>query len=71
MRIIYWVQCTLREGFCLAWLITDTFLEKCEGGVAMFPKKIQIETICLKLFDEQIMQKSRPWDLGGAIIVFF
>ena len=27
MGIISWVQCTLREGFCLGWLNTDAFLE--------------------------------------------
>ena len=29
-----------KRGFCLGWLNTDTFLEKCEGGVSCFRKKI-------------------------------
>ena len=29
-----------KRGFCLGWLNTDTFLEKCEGGVSAFQKKI-------------------------------
>ena len=28
-----------KRGFCLGWLNTDTFLEKCEGGGFLFPKK--------------------------------
>ena len=29
-----------KRGFCLGWLNTDTFLEKCEGGVSASRKKI-------------------------------
>ena len=29
-----------KRGLCLGWLITDTFLEKCEGGVSPFRKKL-------------------------------
>ena len=32
MGIISWVQCTLREGFCLGWLNMDAFLENLLGG---------------------------------------
>ena len=31
-----------KRGFCLGWLNTDTFLEKCEGGVSASRKKNSI-----------------------------
>ena len=64
-----------KRGFCLGWLNTDTFLEKCEGGFPVSKKKIHIKIIYLKLYDEKNAKKvalHNFWgDLGGAIIVFF
>ena len=59
MGIISRVQCTLREDFCLGWLNTDAFLEKCEGGVAHIEKNIPYENHIFKFGGGKKKKKKR------------
>ena len=72
MRIIYWVQCILREGFVLGGLTWIHFWKSVKGGHHLSKKK----PMYLKLFDEKKIQKKVALQnflggLGDAIIVFF